>query len=273
VTDARRIRQRLKRLPGVRRLNAARRRVVRRVTRALRAPGDSRTTRSYIRTHEVRKLQVGSGPNLFAGWLNTDLMPDAHPSPQIRVIFLDATRPFPFKDETFHYIFSEHLIEHLSLREGTEMIRECLRVLEPGGRLRLATPDLAAIVGLYSGPLNRAQRHYVEWVMTRWLPDVKSGNPCCYVINQMFNSWEHRFIYDAETLTAMLVDAGFVDIIRHAPGASDDPVLRGVESHGRALNDEDVNLFETLVLECIKPVANGMASGDRAAAVKARETQ
>jgi hypothetical protein len=95
----------------------------------------------------------------------------------------------------------------------------------------------------------------------------------CHVINQMFNSWEHRFIYDAETLTAMLVDAGFVDIIRHAPGASDDSVFRGLESHGKALNDEDVNLFETLVLECTKPVANGMDSGERSAAVKVRETQ
>jgi hypothetical protein len=55
--------------------------------------------------------------------------------------------------------------------------------------------------------------------------------------------------YDQQTLRRILEDAGFVDIVRWEPGESGDPALRGVESHGRALGDEDVNRFETLVLE------------------------
>jgi predicted SAM-dependent methyltransferase len=212
---------------------------------------DPSLIRRYLDTHPVRKLQIGTGPNPLAGWLNTDR--DIDPQHQDKVVFLDATKPFPFDDLTFDYILSEHQIEHLSEADALGMVRECLRVLRPGGRIRIATPDLAPIVGLYQDPLNELGRHYVDWVMATLRPDVRFGNPRCYVINQMFRSYGHQFIYDEETLSEILRDAGFVDVGGRQPGESDDPALRGVESHGRALGDEGVNRFETMVLEGTRP--------------------
>jgi predicted SAM-dependent methyltransferase len=203
--------------------------------------------RRYLATHGVRKLQIGTGPNLLAGWLNTDL--DIDPRHRDAIVFLDATRPFAFEDMTFDYVFSEHQIEHLPEADAAAMVRECFRVLRPGGRMRVATPDLARIVGLFHGPLDDLQRHYMNWVLTTLRPDVRASDSRCHVINQMFGAYGHRFIYDQRTLTQLLADAGFGDIVRWEPGDSDDPALRGVESHGRALGDEDVNRFETLVLE------------------------
>jgi predicted SAM-dependent methyltransferase len=143
------------------------------------------------------------------------------------------------------------------------MIDECFRVLRPGGRVRLATPDLAAILRVYEGPLDAAAQHYVDWVMATLRSDVRSGNPRCYVINQMFNAYGHHFIYDEETLTDLLANAGFVDVTRHEPRHSADPSLRGIESHGQFLGDirdgmfvadgEEINRFETMVLEAIRP--------------------
>lgn len=159
---------------------------------------------------------------------------------------------------TFDYVFSEHQIEHLSEPDLRSMVGECFRVLRPGGRIRLATPDLAAILGLYNDPLNDVARHYLDWVMTRFLPNIRSGDRRCYVINQMFNAYGHRFIYDQETLSALLTEAGFVEVARWQPGESDDPVLRGVETHGQAIGDESVNRFETMVLEAVRvPVPAG----------------
>ena len=60
-------------------------------------------------------------------------------------IYLDVCRRFPFAAETFHYIFSEHLIEHLTLEEGEAFLRECFRCLKVGGRIRIATPDLCRV--------------------------------------------------------------------------------------------------------------------------------
>jgi predicted SAM-dependent methyltransferase len=152
---------------------------------------------------------------------------------------------------TFDYIFSEHQIEHISEADATAMLQECFRILRPGGRIRIATPDLAAILGLYDNPLHEIERRYIAWVMEKFWPNIRSGNQRCYVINHMFKAHKHRFIYDYDTLSAMLADAGFVEIVRAQPGESDDPVLRGVEAHGRTIG-EDINRFETVVAEAIR---------------------
>src|SRR5437867_9832604 len=91
--------------------------------------------RSYLSSHAVRKLQLGAGTNPLAGWLNTDGYPAS-----FRVLSVDAREPLPFSDETFDYVFSEHHIEHMTFHEGRRMLRECFRVLKPGGRIRVATP-------------------------------------------------------------------------------------------------------------------------------------
>jgi hypothetical protein len=47
------------------------------------------TIKRYLASTEVRKLQIGAGPNDLPGWLNTDIMPEKEQA------FLDATKPFP----------------------------------------------------------------------------------------------------------------------------------------------------------------------------------
>lgn len=214
---------------------------------------DPRRIQTYLATHEVRKLQLGTGANPLPGWLNTDLLPDTYPQHRDTIIALDATRRFPFADMTFDYILSEHQIEHIDEPAAHVMTQECFRVLRPGGRIRVATPDLEAIVGLLHDPLSDDARHYVDWVMERFRPDTRLGNRRCHVINHMFKDHQHQFIYDFETLSALLTDAGFAEIRRSAPGESDDPELRGVEGHGRTIDDEQINSFETFVVEAVRP--------------------
>jgi predicted SAM-dependent methyltransferase len=218
---------------------------------------DGRAMANYVEAQTVRKLQLGTGPNLLPGWLNTDLLPDTYPEHRHQIVFLDATKPFPLDSMTFDYVFSEHQIEHVTEPDARSMVKECFRILRPGGRVRIATPDLSAILTLYEDPLDEAKRHYIDWVLGRFLPNVRAGNKRCYVINQMFMAYKHRFIYDQETLAAILTDAGFVDVVRREPGESEDPVLQGVEGHGRAIGDEEVNRFETLVVEAVRPSEGG----------------
>lgn len=226
-----------------------------------RRASDRREIVRYLDTHSVRKLQLGTGPNPLPGWLNSDLFPDIYPEHRDEIVLLDGSKPFPLGDATFDFIFSEHQIEHMSRTDAVSMVRECFRVLCPGGRMRIATPDFASIIELYNDPLTEPERHYVDWVMKRFWPDARSGNPRCYVINKMFTAHGHRFIYDQETLTAMLTDAGFVGLVRCSPGESGSAALRGLESHGRALGDEEVNRFETMVLEAMRPQAGRNPAG------------
>jgi hypothetical protein len=231
-----------------------------------------RAAKAYFRSHEQARLNIGAGPDFrLEGWLNTD----RNPHHSRGVAYLDATRPFPFKDSTFDYVTSEHLIEHLTYDEGLGMLRECFRVLKPGGRLRIATPDLRVFVDLFVADKSDVQQRYIRYHADKFLrssepqsskpfrPRIaeqsETGGPSsdavltCLVINNEFRSWGHRFIYDRETLSAAMEQAGFVDVVRHASGESDDENLRGIELHGKVVGNEEMNRFETMVLEARRP--------------------
>ncbi|MDO8743416.1 MAG: class I SAM-dependent methyltransferase [Candidatus Azambacteria bacterium] len=47
--------------------------------------------------------------------------------------------PFPFEGETFDFVFSKSVIEHLL--EPDNFMKECRRVLKPGGRIIIMAPD------------------------------------------------------------------------------------------------------------------------------------
>lgn len=210
--------------------------------------GRSRAIQSYLNSQQVRKLQIGAGPNTLEGWLNTDELLTSR-----GVIYLDATKPLCFENSTFDYIFSEHQIEHLTYKEGLSMLRECYRVLKPGGKIRIATPNLETLIGLHTPDKSELQQRYIKWIIDRCLPQIGVYRES-FVINNAFRNWGHQFIYDRATLQSAMEEVGFVDITRYAPGESDDEVLRGIESHGKVVGNADMNLFETMVLEAKRPI-------------------
>ena len=117
--------------------------------------------RHYLRRTRSPKLHLGAAGAGLPGWLNTDLYPERWPT-----VRLNATRPFPLPAGVFDYVFSEHMIEHLPLDGARCMLSECFRVLKPGGHLRLATPDLARVIGLYVASESAPQAQYLRWAVT-----------------------------------------------------------------------------------------------------------
>lgn len=206
-----------------------------------RRPVWSRRIAAYLRAHEVRMLQLGSGPHLLPGWLNTDVEPwlKGH-------VYLDAAKPFPLPDRAFDFIFTEHMIEHLSYEGGAAMLGECFRVLKPGGKLRVATPNLASLAALFAAPKTSPQQQYIERMSRVYFPAAPPHE--CFVLNGMFYNWGHRFIYDPLTLRRLLEDAGFRDVTQESVGESADPRLRGLEFHGQQIGEAH-NRLETMVFE------------------------
>jgi predicted SAM-dependent methyltransferase len=208
---------------------------------------NARLISEYMQSHRVRKLQVGAGHNEIEGWLCTDLQPRFDSA-----VFMDATKPFPFADETFDYVYSEHMIEHIPWTDGQFMLRECFRVLKPGGAIRIATPDMKVLLQMYEGVEQPAARQYMHWITDRFLDGVRVYMPQ-FVINNAFTNWGHRFLYDEQVLRMALQDCGFVDVRQVASGQSDDSHLRGLESHGKYVGDNAMADFETMVLEARRP--------------------
>lgn len=207
----------------------------------IRRPGE---IKEYLDSHEIRMLNIGSGSNPLPGWLNTDLFPRSMPKP----VLLDATRPLPLPDSSFDYIFTEHMIEHITFSHGLCLLSECHRVLKCGGRIRVATPDLHMLTGLSQREKTDLQRRYIHWSVDNFTPGAGMYQES-FVINNFFRNWGHQFIYDQATLQTTLEKVGFVDVVRHAPGESDDEHLREIESHGKTVGSEEINRFETMVLE------------------------
>ena len=66
-----------------------------------------------------------------------------------RIAYLDLTRPFPFRDASIDAVLASHVLEHLTTDEAAACTAEVRRVLKPGGVLRVAVPDLDAVVASY----------------------------------------------------------------------------------------------------------------------------
>ncbi|OGO25514.1 MAG: hypothetical protein A2W33_05765 [Chloroflexi bacterium RBG_16_52_11] len=227
----------------------------------------------YTRTEPVKKLHIGAGSNRLEGWLNTDLIPE---TPDI--LYLDATVKLPFVDSTFQYVYSEHMIEHVPYKGALTVFREAYRILQPGGKIRVSTPDTVKIVSLLSLQKSAGDRKYIAWSageliglyykeksrlqerrpewdidlehIKKFYPDIEV-DPAPFVVNILFRGFGHQFLHTEQTIRALLEDAGFIDVVRYTPGVSDDDQLRGLESHGVVIG-EDMNSYESMVFEATK---------------------
>jgi predicted SAM-dependent methyltransferase len=193
----------------------------------------------YLRRHEVRKLQLGAGEHPREGWLNTDLHGYGRGD---ELVYLDVRKRFPLPDAAFDFIYSEHMLEHLSYAEGQRCLRECFRVLKPGGRIRIATPSLERLAALYAPEPSDVQRRYLRWAVNTLAPETDAVLPGV-VVNNFFRSWGHRFIYDPQTLRHALGAVGFVDVEERPVGE--------LERH--LPEKPEFNAYETVVLEARRP--------------------
>ncbi len=200
----------------------------------------------YIKSHKVKKLNLGCWPYLMEGWLNTDLYGNKDLTP------LDMTQRFPINDSTFDYVFSEHTIEHFTLKEGLNILKECYRILKPGGKIRLATPDLKFLIDLYGSKKSELQKEYVNWATDEFLRSSNFKGDV-YVINNFVRSWGHQFIYDYKSLKNSLLTSGFIKIKKYKPGISKDKELKDLEMHWKSIGRKDFNDLETFAIEGTKP--------------------
>jgi predicted SAM-dependent methyltransferase len=208
---------------------------------------DPRVIRDYLNSHSVRKLQIGAGPNEPSGWLNTDIAPSG------TEVFLDATERFPFPDGSFQCIFSEHMIEHVPLEAGLAMLKECYRVLAPGGKVRTVTPNLEKYVQLLNGGGDPETQRFIE-AKLRLHEWPVTPLPAAYIFHREMRDWGHQFIYDPVTLRRCLELAGFTKIKEYRSGETTDPMFQEVESRTRNSRWEYrfVNDWESMAYEAVR---------------------
>ena len=221
------------------------------IEKAFRSPrirfGDPQTIDQYLRSRPVRKLQLGAGGNDPPGWLNTDI------TPSDKEVYLDATSRYPFPDGSFHYVFSEHMIEHVSWEAGVMMLRECYRVLAKGGKLRIVTPNLAKFIQLLDGNPDADAQRFIDTKL-RFERGPITPIPGAYILNREVREYGHQFLYDPPTLRKTLELAGFKQIAQYEVTKDTDPVFREVELRTRhPIPDMRViNNWEAMAFEAVR---------------------
>ena len=207
---------------------------------------DRQIRERYFANYRSRKLHIGCGQNVLEGWLNTNFFPQ-----NTNVFHLKATERFPFPDNAFDYVFSEHMIEHVPYSDGSRMLAECFRVLNVNGKIRISTPNLSFLIDLYTEEKSPLQEEYCQWINSKEATDnVVETAPYyldTFVINNFFRDWGHEFIYDEKTLRLSLETAGFSNIRQCTIAKSEDENLRNLENEGR--EPEGFLALESIVME------------------------
>ncbi len=199
------------------------------------------------------KVNLGSSLLVAEGWVNVDgalsALVAGWPTPALRLFYrlagirahmseaefiqvLQGNRfvhynleyGIPLPDASADYAFASHFLEHLSKGHGEQLMRETLRVLKPGGVVRIAIPDLAVFIGAYG---EGRKEEAMDGIFEDW---------------ELGDFARHRYMYDFDMLALLLGRTGFISVRRCEYREGQVPDL-----------DELDNRPGSLVVEAAKP--------------------
>jgi predicted SAM-dependent methyltransferase len=231
------VKQQVLRIPGVKpaveAAYAQRNRVIERRRQRAIEERDARTLQQLAGRTDLR-LNVGSSDNHLGGWLSIDIRADEH------CFGMDAAKRWPFETASAEAVNSEHFVEHLTLQQARVYFAEAYRVLRPGGLIRTTTPNLRGLAEIL---IERDPRQ-LDVHRSHGYEAATHGA----MFNNYFYSWEHRHIYDFESLAVLLGEAGFTDIREASFGESQHGLLHGIDRH-----DPGALKRSVLSVDAVKP--------------------
>jgi SAM-dependent methyltransferase len=249
------------------------------------SPGRKGLSRYRRHNFMLKKLHLGCGSKTPEGWLNLDgswnawlakyphirkllryisIVPpqllDIPVSPNIFVH--DVSKSLPFSDNYFSCIYASHLLEHLYLEEGKNLLKECYRILVPNGVLRMVVPDLKTLILEYIedvaisndsiDTMNRADKLNRKLLFR--CPQPPSGNIVYRIYTALKDLHSHKWMYDADSLITYFKWAGFIDVREMQLHHSRIDGIEQVEDPARVLNGAGV-CVEGIKPSCINKTA------------------
>lgn len=113
----------------------------------------------------MKFLNLGCGNSYNKDWVNIDFTSSSEYVQEYNLL-----KGIPLSDNSMEVVYHSHVLEHFSKKDGEELMRECKRVLEKNGIIRVAVPDLETIAKEYIKNLNLAvegdkdAKYNYEWI-------------------------------------------------------------------------------------------------------------
>ncbi len=180
------------------------------------------------------KVNLGCGPVGIKGWINYDsgVLPLLSKYPKFRhlvctlgllpknydvvwpnIELLDIRKKFPLKNDSVDFIYCSQVLEHFERYETLRILSESLRVLKPGGIMRISVPDIAKMLDIYQKLSRTSLDSAAQEINLIWWGYEKDG-PAPSVISKISKLFirDHQWHYDQISMKEILKEVGFSKI-------------------------------------------------------------
>lgn len=151
-----------------------------------------------------------------------------------------GSSPLPFPDNSFTAVALFHCLEHFEAQEGLSLLKDILRVLEPGGRILVSVPDASYFRKVFQEDRNE------NWPRLFDVSDPPNPIPTWHEAALWFD--QHRVILTEDAVWSYLTMAGYMGIER-----LDSFTLETDDDALRAMHKELNRRIFSLVMKATKP--------------------
>lgn len=198
------------------------------------------------------RVNLGCGPSGLDGWTNFDwgalpllskmpwlrrvlvkagVLPAGYDTPWPRIRLVDIRKRLPLGTNSVTFIYCSHVLEHMERWQALHVLRECHRVLAPGGAVRIVVPDLALICRQYLEGEDDRPAHSACRILWGHPKDIRPASAIARFSRSFIRP--HEWCYDHAEMERLMRDAGFSEV-RHCEfrqGAVDDLDRLDLEGH------------------------------------------
>ncbi|MDJ0696295.1 methyltransferase domain-containing protein [Mastigocoleus sp. MO_188.B34] len=179
-------------------------------------------------TKQEKYVQFGCGLCAPESWLNFDSSPALRLQKLPVVGNLVPSGPFgrfpknvqygdivvglPVPENSIALLYSSHVLEHLTLMELRQALKNCYRILKLGGIFRFVLPDLEFMAHQYINSVNSDAA--VEFMQLTWLGIQERRNGLLGFLKEYLGGSKHLWMWDYKSLSLELEKVGFKNIRR-----------------------------------------------------------
>jgi predicted SAM-dependent methyltransferase len=174
------------------------------VAKSLRDRGRANSSRSYagrlLRGSQPISLELGSGSKRGSnGWTTLDVAPGCD-------MYCNLANGIPFPDGSVQNIYSSHFLEHLTYHQAQMLLKECLRVMTPGGKFSICVPNAGIYLDAYLKDMA------LDESFLRYEPAYNRTTKIDYVNYIAYMNEDHKYMFDEENLVFLLERRGFKNV-------------------------------------------------------------